>query len=313
MGEALRQDVTVVELRARQLDALERSAGLAGQRIGRLRVTVVRHAGGYPLIDSGKRSRWSPPPVRERALQQVHSSPAPRGRGSGKQGVGPAGATTAGRNERAFAVGHRPCGWSGHAHALGPSEAAAHALRPSPAPLRPRRPGRVRRRPGGRGRGYAADLVTKKLQENPGPVPLEFVEQRVQAGTGDAVAVGLTGIPEDDLDALDHDDGDVLVLPGDTPLIQSATLAALVLEHRLSGAACTLLTARMDDPDGYGRIVRDGTGASAGSSSTARPTRPSWRSTRSTPASTCSGAGCWPRRCGASRPTTPSPSCTSPT
>jgi bifunctional UDP-N-acetylglucosamine pyrophosphorylase/glucosamine-1-phosphate N-acetyltransferase len=105
--------------------------------------------------------------------------------------------------------------------------------------------------------GYAADLVTKKLQENPGPVPLEFVEQRVQAGTGDAVAVGLTGIPEDDLDALDQDDGDVLVLPGDTPLIQSATLASLVLEHQLSGAACTLLTARMDDPDGYGRIVRD--------------------------------------------------------
>jgi bifunctional UDP-N-acetylglucosamine pyrophosphorylase/glucosamine-1-phosphate N-acetyltransferase len=105
--------------------------------------------------------------------------------------------------------------------------------------------------------GYAADLVTKKLQENPGPVPLEFVEQRVQAGTGDAVAVGLTGIPEDDLDVLEHDDGDVLVLPGDTPLIQPATLAALVLEHRLSGAACTLLTARMDDPDGYGRIVRD--------------------------------------------------------
>ena len=76
--------------------------------------------------------------------------------------------------------------------------------------------------------GYAADLVTKKMQENPGPVPLDFVEQRVQAGTGDAVAVGLTGIPEDDLDALDQDDGDVLVLPGDTPLIQPATLAALL-------------------------------------------------------------------------------------
>jgi bifunctional UDP-N-acetylglucosamine pyrophosphorylase/glucosamine-1-phosphate N-acetyltransferase len=105
--------------------------------------------------------------------------------------------------------------------------------------------------------GYAADLVIKKLQEDPGPVPVEFVEQRVQAGTGDAVAVGLTGIPEDDLDALDLDDGDVLVLPGDTPLIQPATLASLMLEHRLSGAACTLLTARMDDPTGYGRIVRD--------------------------------------------------------
>jgi bifunctional UDP-N-acetylglucosamine pyrophosphorylase / glucosamine-1-phosphate N-acetyltransferase len=104
--------------------------------------------------------------------------------------------------------------------------------------------------------GYAADLVIKKLQEDPGPVPLEFVEQRVQSGTGDAVAVGLTGIP-DDLDDLDVDDGDVLVLPGDTPLIQPDTLAALVLEHRLSGAACTLLTARMDDPSGYGRVVRD--------------------------------------------------------
>jgi bifunctional UDP-N-acetylglucosamine pyrophosphorylase / glucosamine-1-phosphate N-acetyltransferase len=105
--------------------------------------------------------------------------------------------------------------------------------------------------------GYAADLVTKKLQESPGPVPLEFVEQRVQAGTGDAVAVGLTGIPEDDLDGIEADDGDVLVLPGDTPLIEPSTLAALVLEHRLSGAACTLLTARMEDPDGYGRVVRD--------------------------------------------------------
>jgi bifunctional UDP-N-acetylglucosamine pyrophosphorylase/glucosamine-1-phosphate N-acetyltransferase len=102
--------------------------------------------------------------------------------------------------------------------------------------------------------GHAADLVIKKLQEDPGPVPLEFVEQRVQSGTGDAVAVGLTGIP-DDLDDLDVDDGDVLVLPGDTPLIQSDTLAALVLEHRLSGAACTLLTARMEGT--YGRVLRD--------------------------------------------------------
>ncbi|HYZ97628.1 MAG TPA: sugar phosphate nucleotidyltransferase [Acidimicrobiales bacterium] len=105
--------------------------------------------------------------------------------------------------------------------------------------------------------GYAADLVTKKLQEDPGPAPLEFVEQRVQAGTGDAVAVGLTALPEDEVDTLDLDDGDVLVLPGDTPLVRPVTLATLVLEHRLSGAACTLLTARLDDPAGYGRIVRD--------------------------------------------------------
>jgi bifunctional UDP-N-acetylglucosamine pyrophosphorylase/glucosamine-1-phosphate N-acetyltransferase len=105
--------------------------------------------------------------------------------------------------------------------------------------------------------GFGADLVVKTLQEDPGPVPLEFVEQRVQNGTGEAVAVGLTGLPEDDVDDADADDGDVLVLPGDTPLIRPETLAALVVEHRLSGAACTLLTARMPDPAGYGRVVRD--------------------------------------------------------
>ena len=104
--------------------------------------------------------------------------------------------------------------------------------------------------------GYSAEMVIKTLQEEPGPVPLEFVEQRVQRGTGDAVAVGLTGLPDDDL-GLDADDGDVVVLPGDTPLVRPETIAALVREHRLSGAACTLLTARLDDPTGYGRVVRD--------------------------------------------------------
>jgi bifunctional UDP-N-acetylglucosamine pyrophosphorylase / glucosamine-1-phosphate N-acetyltransferase len=105
--------------------------------------------------------------------------------------------------------------------------------------------------------GYAADVVIKTLQEDPGPTPLDFVEQRVQNGTGDAVAVGLTGLPDDDLDGIDAEDGDVIVAPGDTPLIRADTLAALVQEHRLSGAACTVLTARLDDPTGYGRIVRD--------------------------------------------------------
>jgi bifunctional UDP-N-acetylglucosamine pyrophosphorylase / glucosamine-1-phosphate N-acetyltransferase len=105
--------------------------------------------------------------------------------------------------------------------------------------------------------GFGADVVVKNLLEEPGDVPLEFVEQRVQRGTGDAVAVGLTGLPEDDLDGFDADDGDVIVLPGDTPLVQPETLVSLVLEHRLSGAACTLLTARLDDATGYGRVVRD--------------------------------------------------------
>lgn len=100
--------------------------------------------------------------------------------------------------------------------------------------------------------GHGAERVTKKLQENVSTVDLDFVEQHVQRGTGDAVSVGLTAFDDAELDG----DGDVLVLPGDTPLLRTETIAALVAEHRRSGAACTVLTAVMADPSGYGRVVR---------------------------------------------------------
>jgi bifunctional UDP-N-acetylglucosamine pyrophosphorylase / glucosamine-1-phosphate N-acetyltransferase len=102
--------------------------------------------------------------------------------------------------------------------------------------------------------GHGAERVTKKLTEDGPGLRLEFVEQHVQRGTGDALAVGLTALHEDDLD----EDMDVLVLPGDTPLLRARTVAELVAEHRHSGAACTVLTARLADPTGYGRIVRVG-------------------------------------------------------
>jgi bifunctional UDP-N-acetylglucosamine pyrophosphorylase/glucosamine-1-phosphate N-acetyltransferase len=101
--------------------------------------------------------------------------------------------------------------------------------------------------------GHGAERVTKALTEEGGTVPLEFVEQHVQRGTGDAVSVGLTALHDDDF----ADGSDVLVLPGDTPLLRPETVAALVTEHRLSGAACTVLTAHMADPHGYGRILRN--------------------------------------------------------
>jgi bifunctional UDP-N-acetylglucosamine pyrophosphorylase/glucosamine-1-phosphate N-acetyltransferase len=108
--------------------------------------------------------------------------------------------------------------------------------------------------------GHAAERVTKTLNEQAKPdLPIEFVEQHVQRGTGDAVAVALTAFPDDLTDAdLDPDaeDGDLLVVPGDTPLLRPQTLAALVAAHRQSDAAATLLTAVLDDPTGYGRIVR---------------------------------------------------------
>jgi bifunctional UDP-N-acetylglucosamine pyrophosphorylase/glucosamine-1-phosphate N-acetyltransferase len=101
--------------------------------------------------------------------------------------------------------------------------------------------------------GHGAERVTKKLQEEAPDMLLEFVEQHVQRGTGDAVSVGLTGFDDDDLEA---EDGDVLVLPGDTPLLRPETIAALVATHREAEAACTLLTAQVANPSGYGRVLR---------------------------------------------------------
>jgi bifunctional UDP-N-acetylglucosamine pyrophosphorylase/glucosamine-1-phosphate N-acetyltransferase len=99
--------------------------------------------------------------------------------------------------------------------------------------------------------GHGAELVTKTVQEEAADVVVDFVEQRVQRGTGDATSVGLTAFPDEDLD-----EGDVIVLPGDTPLLRAATVAQLLDHHRASDAACTLLTARLPNPTGYGRVVR---------------------------------------------------------
>ncbi len=102
--------------------------------------------------------------------------------------------------------------------------------------------------------GHGAERVTKKLQAAEPDLHLTFVEQHQQLGTGDAASVGLTGLPDDD--GPDADDHDVLVLPGDMPLLRPATIAALVAAHREADAACTVLTARVPEPGSYGRIVR---------------------------------------------------------
>lgn len=103
--------------------------------------------------------------------------------------------------------------------------------------------------------GHGAEAVTKTVQDQLTiDVPVEFVEQRVQRGTGDATSVALTAFSDT------FDDDDVLVLSADVPLLRPETLASLVTEHRLAEAAATLLTAVLDDPTGYGRIVRDARG-----------------------------------------------------
>ncbi len=99
--------------------------------------------------------------------------------------------------------------------------------------------------------GHRGEWVTKTLvQHAPPTMEIEFVEQLTRSGTGDALAVGLTGLPDDD------DEGeDVVVLPGDTPLLRPQTLAALVRAHRAEDAGATLLTAVVENPSGYGRVV----------------------------------------------------------
>src|SRR3954468_22119640 len=69
--------------------------------------------------------------------------------------------------------------------------------------------------------GHGAERVTKALQEQaPANLVIDFVEQHVQRGTGDAVSVALTAFPDDD----ENEGGDVVILPGDTPLLRPPTL-----------------------------------------------------------------------------------------
>ena len=94
--------------------------------------------------------------------------------------------------------------------------------------------------------GHQAQRVQTTL-ESAGEQGLEFVLQQPQLGTGHAV--------QQLLDPLAGFDGDLLVLNGDVPLLRPETLELLLSRHRSSGAAVTLLTARLADPSGYGRVV----------------------------------------------------------
>ncbi len=79
---------------------------------------------------------------------------------------------------------------------------------------------------------------------------VEWVVQADQRGTGHAVMMAGP--------ALEEFEGTLLVVCGDTPLLRAATLHALLEGHRASGAAVTVLSMRLPDPTGYGRILRAG-------------------------------------------------------
>jgi bifunctional UDP-N-acetylglucosamine pyrophosphorylase/glucosamine-1-phosphate N-acetyltransferase len=95
--------------------------------------------------------------------------------------------------------------------------------------------------------GTGKDQVVGYVREH-FPEGMIFVGQPEQLGTGDAV--------RQTEHALSDHDGTVLVLPGDGPLVTPATIRTLLEAHEKSEAHVTILTARVDDPSGYGRVVR---------------------------------------------------------
>ncbi|MFC6354927.1 bifunctional UDP-N-acetylglucosamine diphosphorylase/glucosamine-1-phosphate N-acetyltransferase GlmU [Luethyella okanaganae] len=97
-------------------------------------------------------------------------------------------------------------------------------------------------------RDRLVDVIAVELPES------AIVDQDEVPGTGRAVEQALTALPDDF-------EGDVLVINGDVPLLDADTLTSFVSVHRSSDASATVLSAVPDDANGYGRIVRDETGA----------------------------------------------------
>jgi len=100
--------------------------------------------------------------------------------------------------------------------------------------------------------GYQADDVKAAVEKEFGNDQVVFVSQPEQRGTGDAVMAARS--------ALSKAESTVLILSGDVPLVHAETLSALVDQHHADNAACTILTVRLENPTGYGRLVRDETG-----------------------------------------------------
>jgi bifunctional UDP-N-acetylglucosamine pyrophosphorylase / glucosamine-1-phosphate N-acetyltransferase len=96
--------------------------------------------------------------------------------------------------------------------------------------------------------GHRGDLLQEALGES-----FDFAWQHTQEGTGHAARMAAP--------LLKSCTGEVLITPGDTPLLQGSTLQALVEAHRASGASCTVATVVMHDATGYGRVIRGQDGA----------------------------------------------------
>ena len=96
--------------------------------------------------------------------------------------------------------------------------------------------------------GHQAAEVQKAVETEVGSLA-EFVTQEQQRGTADAV-MSARG-------QLENRNSLLVILSGDVPLLKQETLECFIAEHRSRGAACSILSVRVENPTGYGRIVRD--------------------------------------------------------
>jgi len=96
--------------------------------------------------------------------------------------------------------------------------------------------------------GHQAEEVEQAVLAEVGELA-SFVVQEKQRGTGDAV--------ESARGMLENSDSLVLVLSGDVPMIRVETLKKLIEHHNNTGSTCSILSVRLENPTGYGRIIRD--------------------------------------------------------
>jgi len=96
--------------------------------------------------------------------------------------------------------------------------------------------------------GHQAEDVETAVRAQVPAGLANFVLQAQQRGTGDAVMSAKS--------VLQNNDVIVLVLSGDVPLVRPETLAQFVAGHRSAAAACSILSVNLENPFGYGRIVR---------------------------------------------------------
>jgi bifunctional UDP-N-acetylglucosamine pyrophosphorylase/glucosamine-1-phosphate N-acetyltransferase len=125
-------------------------------------------------------------------------------------------------------------------HKLGGRPIIAHVCRTA-ASLEPRRTYVIV--------GHQADNVRAAVEKELGNEQATFVRQKEQRGTGDAVMAAHSVVADAN--------STVLILSGDVPLVRVETLRALIEKHLNAKASCTILSVRLENPTGYGRLVRD--------------------------------------------------------